>query len=166
MLIICSADSTFCPPLSESQQPAKAAAPHWPGSYSGPASFLHNHRKGCTEESSLFRFPAGGSTVRKKSETDSEETDRLLAQGKDRYDRIQEMINPDGTNTQGVVKDEAEALSILREVGRRHWDIVNGKTDGNGCTVWSALYNLTDKTVTWVSNEQFDNENAVFHFSL
>ena len=96
----------------------------------------------------------------------SEETDRLLAQGKDRYDRIQEMINPDGTNTQGVVKDEAEALSILREVGRRHWDIVNGKTDGNGCTVWSALYNLTDKTVTWVSNEQFDNENAVFHFSL
>ena len=82
------------------------------------------------------------------------------------YDLVCMQDRSNGTNTIVVVKDEAEALSILREVGRRHWDIVNGKTDGNGCTVWSALYNLTDKTVTWVSNEQFDNENAVFHFSL
>ena len=87
-------------------------------------------------------------------------------QGKDRYDEIEKMINPDGTNTKGVVKDEAEALKILQTVGRRNWDKVNGETDGNGCTVWSALYNLTDKTVTWVGNEQFDNPNACFTFSL
>ena len=87
-------------------------------------------------------------------------------QGKDRYDEIEKMINPDGTNTKGVVKDEAEALKILQTVGRRNWDKVNGETDGNGCTVWSALYNLTEKTVTWVGNEQFDNPNACFTFSL
>ena len=31
---------------------------------------------------------------------------------------------------------------------------------------YTALYNLTDKTVTWVGNEQFDNPNACFTFSL
>ena len=87
-------------------------------------------------------------------------------QGKDRYDEIESMINPDGTNTKGVVKDEQEAMEILQRVGRRNWDKVNGETDGNGCTVWSALYNLTDKTVTWVGNEQFDNPDACFTFSL
>lgn len=96
----------------------------------------------------------------------SEEEIRLNEQGKDRYDRIESMINKDGTNTKGIVKDEAEALNILQTVGRRNWDKINGETDGNGCTVWSALYNLTDKTVTWVGNEQFDNERTVFHFAL
>ena len=87
-------------------------------------------------------------------------------QGKDRYDEIESMINPDGSNIKGVVKDEQEAMEILQRVGRRNWDKVNGETDGNGCTVWSALYNLTDKTVTWVGNEQFDNPDACFTFSL
>ena len=33
-------------------------------------------------------------------------------------------------------------------------------------TVWSALYNLTNKTVKWVSNEEFENENSIFSFDF
>lgn len=75
------------------------------------------------------------------------------------------MINKDGSNTEGLMTEE-DGLSILEMVGRRNWDLYNGKTDGNGITVWSALYNLTNKTVTWVSNEEFDNPKAVFEYKL
>ena len=53
-------------------------------------------------------------------------------------------------------------MDILEAVGRRTWK----NDDGNGCTVHSAVYNLTDKTVLWVSNENFDDESAIFEFSL
>ncbi len=85
--------------------------------------------------------------------------------GLDRYDEIQKSINPDGTNTSGVVTYD-KALEILETVGRRKWDRRNGESDANGITVWSALYDLTNKTVTWVSNEEFDNPNAVFTFDF
>lgn len=85
--------------------------------------------------------------------------------GLDRYDEIQSQINPDGTNTDGVITKE-KALNILETVGRRKWDSRNGESDANGITVWSALYDLTNKTVTWVSNEEFDNPNAVFTFDF
>ena len=75
------------------------------------------------------------------------------------------MINPDTTNTVGLITKE-RALEVLRTVGRRTWDSRNGKSDANGITVWSALYDLTNKTVTWVSNEEFDNPNAVFTFDF
>lgn len=75
------------------------------------------------------------------------------------------MINPDGTNTNGILSKE-NALEVLKRVGRRNWDKVNGVSDGNGITVWSSLYDLTNKKVTWVSNEEFDNEKAVFEFDF
>ncbi len=62
----------------------------------------------------------------------------------------------------GIVKDETEAMGILGEIGRRTWD----NDDGNGCTVHSAVYNLTDKTVLWVPNEHYDDPSAQFRFSL
>ena len=58
------------------------------------------------------------------------------------------------------------ALDILETVGRRKWDSRNGDSDANGITVWSALYDLTNKTVIWVSNEEFDNPDAVFTFDF
>lgn len=85
--------------------------------------------------------------------------------GLDRYDGIETAINPDGSNTAGVM-DEQKALDVLKLVGRRRWDAEHGKTDSNTITVWSALYNLTDKTVLWVSNEGFDEEDAVFTFDF
>ncbi len=85
--------------------------------------------------------------------------------GLDRYQEIQNTINPDGTNTAGLMTKEG-ALDILETVGRRKWDSRNGDSDANGITVWSALYDLTNKTVIWVSNEEFDNPDAVFTFDF
>ena len=78
--------------------------------------------------------------------------------GYDRYARLYHQLNAVG----GIVKDEEEAMKILLEVGRRTWN----NDDGNGCTVHSAVYNLTDKTVLWVSNENFDDESAVFRLGF
>ena len=78
--------------------------------------------------------------------------------GKDRYDKIYEEL----TNRNGVVDDENEAMEILGMVGRRTWK----NDDNNGCTVHSVVYNLTDKTVLWVSNENYDDPTAVFKFGI
>lgn len=78
--------------------------------------------------------------------------------GEDRYDRLYEELG----KTNGIVRDESAAMDILAVVGRRTWK----NDDGNGCTVHSVIYNLTDKTVTWVPNENYDDPDAVFTFSL
>ena len=85
--------------------------------------------------------------------------------GFDRYNAIESKINPDGSNVEGVISPET-AMDVLELVGRRKWDASNGESDKNTITVWSALYNLTDKTVTWVSNEEFDNPEAIFDFDF
>lgn len=85
--------------------------------------------------------------------------------GLDRYEEIANRINPDGSNPGGVITTES-ALEVLKTVGRRKWDTRNGESDSNGITVWSALYDLTNRTVTWVSNEEFDNPDAVFTFDF
>lgn len=92
-------------------------------------------------------------------------TSETEKKGYDRYCAIESMINPDGTNAEGVVSAET-AMDVLELVGRRKWDAAKGKSDKNTITVWSALYNLTDKTVTWVSNEEFENEEEVFEFDF
>lgn len=86
---------------------------------------------------------------------DSAPTDK---KGYDRYERIYEELNKTG----GVVADEQAAMDILAIVGRRTWK----NDDGNGCTVHSVVYNLTDKTVLWVPNENYDDPTAVYTYSL
>lgn len=78
--------------------------------------------------------------------------------GYDRYERIYEELSA----TDGIVADEQAAMDILSIVGRRTWK----NDDGNGCTVHSTVYNLTDKTMLWISNENFDDPSAVFVYSL
>ena len=78
--------------------------------------------------------------------------------GVDRYDRIYEEL----AKTDGVVADEQAAMDILAIVGRRTWN----NDDSNGCTVHSVVYNLTDKTVLWIPNENYEDETAVFTFQL
>lgn len=78
--------------------------------------------------------------------------------GFDRYERIYEELN----KTNGVVKDENAAMDILSIVGRRNWE----NDDGNGCTVHSAVYNLTDKTMLFVPNEHYTDKDAVYTFSF
>lgn len=78
--------------------------------------------------------------------------------GADRYDHLYEALQA----TDGVVADEQAAMDILQSVGRRTWD----NDDKNNCTVHSAVYNLTKKSVLWVSNENYDDPTAVFEFTL
>ena len=78
--------------------------------------------------------------------------------GADRYDRLYQELQA----TDGVVADEQAAMDILQAVARRGWD----NDDKNSCTVHSAVYNLTQKTVLWVTNENYDDPGAVFTFSL
>lgn len=78
--------------------------------------------------------------------------------GYDRYERIYEELN----KTNGIVADEKAAMDVLGIVGRRTWN----NDDSNSCTVHSVVYNLTDKTVTWVPNEHYDDPDAVFTFRL
>lgn len=85
--------------------------------------------------------------------------------GLDRYNEIERLINPDGKNKEGIITKE-KALEILEIVGRRKWDVAQGESDKNGITVWSGLYDLTNKKLTWVSNEEFTNEKAIFNIEL
>lgn len=78
--------------------------------------------------------------------------------GNDRYDALYQALD----KTKGIVKDEQEAMDILSIVGRRSWK----NDDGNGCTVHSVIYNMTDKSVTWIPNENYNDKNAVYKFSL
>ena len=78
--------------------------------------------------------------------------------GYDRYERIYEELN----KTNGIVEDEKSAMDILGIIGRRSWK----NDDGNGCTVHSVVYNLTDKTMMWIPNENYDDPDAVFTFGL
>jgi hypothetical protein len=78
--------------------------------------------------------------------------------GYDRYEKIYQ----DLTKNKGIVKDEDAAMEILEAVGRRTWN----NDDGNGCTVHSVVYNLTDRTMLWVANENFDDPSAVFTFGF
>lgn len=78
--------------------------------------------------------------------------------GYDRYEKIYEELS----KTNGIVKDEQAAMDILAVVGRRTWK----NDDGNGCTVHSVVYNLTDRTMLWVSNENYDDSSAIFEFGL
>lgn len=53
-------------------------------------------------------------------------------------------------------------MDILSIVGRRSWK----NDDHNGCTVHSVVYNLTNKTMLWIPNENYDEPNAVFKFDF
>jgi hypothetical protein len=78
--------------------------------------------------------------------------------GYDRYEAIYNELNATG----GVVADEKDAMDILKLVGRRSWN----NDDGNGCTVHSVVYNLTDRSMLWVSNENFDDPTAIFEVKV
>ena len=82
--------------------------------------------------------------------------DAATMQGLDRYDHINGELGKSG----GIIKDEQAAMDILASVGRRSW---NG---GGGVTVHSAVYNLTQKTVLWVANENYGEPSATWKYDL
>lgn len=62
----------------------------------------------------------------------------------------------------GVLADERAAMDVLASVGRRSWN----NNSGEHLTIHSAVYNLTDKTVVWVPNENYNDPEAWFTFAL
>ena len=78
--------------------------------------------------------------------------------GYDRYEKLYSELS----KTNGIVKDEDEAMRILSIVGRRSWK----NDDNNGCTVHSVVYNLTKNTVLWIPNENYNDETAIFRITL
>lgn len=78
--------------------------------------------------------------------------------GFDRYECLSERLREQN----GVVADEEEAMSLLAQVGRRNCD----NDDRNSWTIHSVVYNLTDKTVLWVGNEHYGEEQYTFRFDL
>lgn len=78
--------------------------------------------------------------------------------GADRYAHIWTQLDANG----GQVADDQAAMDILASVGRRDW----GNDDSNGITVHSAVFNLTQKTVTWVPNERYEDPSAWFVFGF
>lgn len=76
--------------------------------------------------------------------------------GLDRYEYINKQLAEVG----GIVADEQAAMDILQAVGRRTW---NG---GGGVTVHSVVYNLTQKTVYWVANENYGDSTATWCYSF
>ena len=71
----------------------------------------------------------------------------------DRYQRL--------AGIEGTVADEKGAMDILASVGRRSWN-----SNGEHLTVHSVIYNLSKKTVYWAPNENYNDPEAWFTFSL
>ena len=78
--------------------------------------------------------------------------------GLDRYEEIYARLDA----VDGILPSEKDGVDILQAVGRRTWK----NDDANHTTVHSALYNMTDKTVTWVPNEHFDDPDSVYVFGF
>ncbi len=83
--------------------------------------------------------------------------------GLDRYLTLRDKINPDGTNTKGIVEDFDFGVEVLESVARRTY---GDNADSNGLTIWSALYDLTDLKMRWIGNEYFDDNSYIFDYSF
>ena len=73
--------------------------------------------------------------------------------GWDRYNIIHENLKAGN----GIIEDEKAAMDILKQVRRR---------PHGGVTVHSVVFNLTEKTVRWVANENYDKAGATYTYSF
>lgn len=78
--------------------------------------------------------------------------------GLDRYELLHSQLQ----EKEGIFADKEDAMDLLAQVGRRDWN----NDDGNGCTVHSVVYDLTDRTVLWTGNEHYGEEGYVYEFQL
>ncbi len=83
--------------------------------------------------------------------------------GLDRYLTLQEKINTDGTNREGIIRDFDYGVEVLESVARRTY---GDNADSNGLTIWSALYDLTDLKMRWIGNEYFDDNDYIFDYQF
>lgn len=84
------------------------------------------------------------------------EHDNDAKAGWDRYQHIYGRLR----ETNGIVADENAAMGILSDVGRRTW------AGGGGVTVHSVVYNLTEKAVLWIANENYGDPAKTYRYSF
>ena len=77
--------------------------------------------------------------------------------GLDRYEHLTGALAASG----GQVEDEAAAMALLAQVGRRTW-----RPKPDSVTVHSVVYNLTRRTALWVGNEHYGEENYTYHLTV
>lgn len=78
-------------------------------------------------------------------------------QGLKRYEIIDKHLN----SKNGEIEDVNEAMEILHSVGCRGLDF-----ERNDVTVWSAVYDLTDKKAFWTINEHYGDKNYEYKAEL
>lgn len=78
--------------------------------------------------------------------------------GFDRYEFLRTSLS----STNGIAADDNAAMELLSGVGRRHWN----NDDSNAVTVHSVIYNLTDLTMIWVSNEHYGEDAFTVTYHL
>ncbi len=77
--------------------------------------------------------------------------------GLDRYEYLTGALEAAG----GTVADEAAAMELLSDVGRRSW-----KPKKDSLTVHSVVYNLTDRTAVWVGNEHYGEADYTYYLAV
>ena len=105
--------------------------------------------------------------------------------GLDRFATLKNALN----KKNGILKDEEEAMNILKLVGKRDWNkndndfrkkdnneathllkLIGKKDwnndDSNSVTHHSIIFNKTKKTVYWVGNEHYGNENYIYRYDF
>ncbi len=102
----------------------------------------------------------GADVTKNSSISATDSTGNADMNGLDRYNEIAKRINPDSSNPDGIISP-SNAMEILKAIGARKW-----YRNSPAVTVWSSFYNLTDKSVVWVSNEEFEKTTSIFTFEL
>ena len=61
----------------------------------------------------------------------------------------------------GIVKDDEDAMSVLKEVALSDWD-----NDIYSVTIHSVIYNQTNRTVYWVGNRHYGEDAYIYRFNF
>ena len=90
-----------------------------------------------------------------------EGTEESFIGGRDRYDIIYDKLGP----SNGIVKDEMEAMEILHSVASRTLYPKRTKINKH-LTVYSIIFNLDEGSLLWCPAEQFQDQEGMLHYKL
>ncbi len=76
------------------------------------------------------------------------------------FDRYQ-IVKAELEQRDGIVKDDEDAMSVLKEVALSDWD-----NDIYSVTIHSVIYNQTNRTVYWVGNRHYGEDAYIYRFNF
>lgn len=77
--------------------------------------------------------------------------------GLDRFQILENKLSP----VNGVIKDEKEAMDLLKQVSSKR-----DSSKNYDHTLYSVVYNLSNKTLNLVPNENYDDEDMIISYKL